>query len=372
MIYCIWTTRLRQHIVGALLVLASLVAVTPAYWLEQGRARVAEHEVGTEAVAHPAAADHDTGDPQSHLADRTTPRTTQDLINLQEQAESAIQKVTPCVVGIESGRSQGSGVIVSSQGLILTAAHVARKPGVEVTIHLSTGKKAKGVTLGMNYTCDTAMVQIKESGDSLDGSWPTAELGDSSALELGQWCLALGHPGGYHRNRPPVARIGRVISASDSILRTDNTLIGGDSGGPLFDLQGRIIGIHTRIGPSSNANLHIPIDLFRAHWQRMARSDAWGNRSGQVGTPFLGIAGESHLRGVRITQVLPDMPAAQAQLKVGDVITHLGSHRVTTFEQLNEAVLKQGIGETVTLTCERAGSRVEVNVFLVQRPPQLP
>ncbi len=189
---------------------------------------------------------------------------------IESRIKAVVQKVLPAVVGVRVGGASGSGVIVSEDGIVMTAGHVVRKPGQDVTFILHDGKTAKGKTLGMSMPTDIGLMKITESG-----KWPFAPRGDSSSVKPGQWCVAFGHPLGYRQGRPPVARVGRVLEKTERIIRTDCPLVGGDSGGPLFDLDGMIIGINSRIAGPADVNLHAPVDLFRQSWERLLKGESW-------------------------------------------------------------------------------------------------
>src|SRR5262249_12626858 len=148
--------------------------------------------------------------------------------------------------------------------------------GRPVTIIMPDGKRLKGETLGANRGIDSGMVKITDKGE-----WPYLEMGKSESLKRGQWCIAVGHPGGFRPGRPPVVRVGRVQDATKSLIRPDCTLVGGDSGGPLFDLDGRVIGIHSRISGSIAANIHVPVDTYRETFERLVKAEVWGG-----GNPF--------------------------------------------------------------------------------------
>ncbi len=108
---------------------------------------------------------------------------------------------------------------------------------------------------------------------------------DSKNLKSGDLVIALGHAGGYDPVRTPPVRFGRVISSDASgFLNTDCTLIGGDSGGPLFDLEGNVIGIHSSIGHSLSVNNHTGIDGFKKGWDRMKKGESWGRLGGTACT----------------------------------------------------------------------------------------
>ena len=119
----------------------------------------------------------------------------------------------------------------------MTAAHVVGRPDRKATIILSDGRYAHGVTLGINQTLDAGMIKITEPGP-----WPHLKIGKSSETERGDWCLAAGYPGGYEQHRKPVLRVGRILGKDSSAFLTDCTLSGGDSGGPLINIKGELIG----------------------------------------------------------------------------------------------------------------------------------
>jgi serine protease Do len=187
---------------------------------------------------------------------------------LETQIKAVVDKVLPAVVGIQIGANAGSGVIVSEDGIVMTAGHVVGKPGQSVTFILADGRMVKGVTLGMSASADAGLMKITEAG-----KWPFAAIGESKSLKPGVWCLAVGHPLGYRPGRPPVVRIGRILQTSENIIQTDCPIVGGDSGGPLLDLDGKVIGINSRIGFNADINIHVPVGIFRALWDRMLKSE---------------------------------------------------------------------------------------------------
>jgi serine protease Do len=206
---------------------------------------------------------------------KPVPEALDDLRALEKRVQAVVAKVTPSVVGLSAGPGQGSGVIVRD-GLVLTAGHVSGQPDRDILITLPDGKKLKGKALGRNQSADSGMVRIADKGD-----WPAAEVGKSSDLKKGQWVVAIAHPGGFRVNRTPVVRLGRVLSADAFVIQTDCPLVGGDSGGPLFDLDGKVVGINSRIGTAMNQNFHVPADSFLASWSRLARGESWGTAIGE-------------------------------------------------------------------------------------------
>ena len=209
---------------------------------------------------------------------KPVPENADDLRDIEKHVQKVLQKVMPAVVGVRVGFGQGSGVIVKEDGTILTAGHVSGTPNKNAVVVLRDGNLRKGKTLGQNKGIDSGMIKISD-----EGKYPFLEMGKSSELKPGQWVIAIGHPGGFRPNRTPVVRVGRILFANAFVIRTDCTLVGGDSGGPLFDMQGRVIGIHSRIGGLAiTENLHVPVDTYRQTWDKLAKGDTWGGSLGQI------------------------------------------------------------------------------------------
>jgi len=216
-----------------------------------------------------AADDNKPTDPKA-APQVAAPKDVGELKALETQVKKVVTKVLPCTVGVQVGAARGSGVIVSADGYVMTAGHVVRKPGEKATFFLPDGKTAKGITLGMFKSADAGLMKISEGGP-----WPFAEKGRAETLKPGSWAVAVGHPFGFRAERPPVVRIGRILRLRESVIQTDCPLVAGDSGGPLFDLEGKVIGINSRIGGSTSMNYHVPIDVFHENWDRLVKGEAW-------------------------------------------------------------------------------------------------
>lgn len=292
------------------------------------------------------------------------------LIKLESMVQAVADKVLPSTVALLSERSgaSGSGVVVSKQGLVLTAAHVVQ--GAEdMLVIFPNGKQAKARVLGANYSKDIAMVKLPGNLE-----WPALELGESKSLEAGDWVVALGHSAGFDANRPPPVRFGRVVSEGPgNFLTTDCTLIGGDSGGPLFDLEGRVIGIHSSIGRSLSNNNHAGIDGFQEDWKRLLAGEAWGKLSlnpfANPEMPVLGIgmAGARGQRGVVVDSVVQGSPAAAAGVRPGDLIQSLDGSKIRDGGELLQVLAKRQSGDEVKLGLLRGKKSLEIAVELVKR-----
>lgn len=154
-------------------------------------------------------------------------------------------------------------MVVSSDGLVLTAAHVSGPRARNVTFRFPDGKTARGKTLERDEDSDVSFLRITDAGP-----WPYLPLGELESAKPGDWVIALGHPGGFDAKRSLVVRSGRIIRIRD-LVQTDCTISPGDSGGPLVDMHGRVIGIHTTIGGMTE-NYHVPITGFYDIWRQVA------------------------------------------------------------------------------------------------------
>ena len=283
-----------------------------------------------------------------------------DLRAMQERIRKLSEQVIPCTVGIQVGAAQGSGVIISEDGYVLTAGHVVGAPDRNVTFVLHNGRRVKGKTLGSNTGIDSGLMKI-----TADGPWPHMEMAGDALLKPGQWVIAAGHPGGYVRGRKPVIRLGRVLAHAPQGIRTDCTLVGGDSGGPLFDMDGRVVGINSRIGGPLTANIHVPIATYHETWDRLAAAESWGP-AGSSGA-FLGVASDPEAENAKIAEVVPGSPAEQAGIKPGDVITKFDGKPVSSFSELQQRVARMKPGDKVKVEVERDGKTKTLEVELARR-----
>jgi S1-C subfamily serine protease len=188
---------------------------------------------------------------------KLSPTSIADLKAMEKHVETLTKKVSPTVVALEIGGASGSGVLISSNGFVLTAGHVADAPNREVHITFPDGKVVHGKTIGVVSDVDAGLLKITDPG-----TWPCAEMQEEKDPKPGDWVLALGHPGGFDAKRSLVTRLGRVIHLNGDDLQTDCTISPGDSGGPVFDMNGRIIAIHTYIRTSMSENYHVPVGSF--------------------------------------------------------------------------------------------------------------
>ncbi len=289
---------------------------------------------------------------------KASPASMADLKAMQDRVQELAKVCIPRVVGLRVGNANGSGVIISKEGYILTAGHVSALPDKPVDIILHNGKVVRGKSLGRNTGIDSGLVKINEGED-----WDFAEMGESDSIKQGDWCLAIGHPGGYMRGRPPVVRLGRIISASERVVWTDATLVGGDSGGPLFDMDGKVIAIHSRISASTNNNFHVPIDTYRSTWDRLAAGEDWTDRQMNIGA-YAGFNADPDAKGARITSISDNSPAMFAKLQIGDVVTMFDGAKVKSLHQIIEAINKKKPNDRIDVEVMRENQTVKATLTL--------
>lgn len=292
------------------------------------------------------------------------PSSLQELKALELQQSKVAKAIERVTVNVQQGSAQGSGVIITADGYVLTAAHVAGGKDREAWVILNDGTRLKARTLGMNRDKDAGLLKIE---DSRFGPWPHATIGRSSDLRVGQWCIASGHPGGWKPERGAVIRVGRVLRISKSrsekdahTLFTDCALIGGDSGGPLFTLEGKLIGIHSRIGTDVEDNMHVPIDVFNTSWDRMVNREVWGMLPGYQ--PVIGVGGTQGDERALISSVAPNGPAHKAGLEVGDLILACDGVAIKSFTELRERVEESMPGDVIVLKVQRLEQTLQIPV----------
>jgi serine protease Do len=141
------------------------------------------------------------------------------------------------------------------------------------------------------------------------------------------------------------------------LVRTDCALVGGDSGGPLFDMGGRVIGIHSRINGPLTVNIHVPVDTYRDTWERLVKSEVWGPE------PYIGVEIDD-VGECRIARVTPGSPAERAGLKENDVLLMFDGKKIGTFDELRSILLRKRPGIEVPLHVLREGETITLKVRL--------
>jgi len=280
-------------------------------------------------------------------------------------------------LSIVGGPGMGSGVIVSEDGLIMTAGHVVPAAGREMRVHFANGKVVKAKALGADRHVDAGLAQITEPG-----KWPYVKIGKASELKKGDWVIAIGNPGGFRSDRRPPIRIGRVLSLPDKKkgqlwIQTDATVAPGDSGGPLFNLNGEVVGIHSNISPEITQNRHVASDDYLSRWESLKSGKQTGQmfgmrftRRGELGVQLEDVDGQ-----VKISEIVKDSAADRAGLKVGDVILSLDRDEPKDSDDLRAKLRSKRPGREVTLSIEHDGETEEVKAhlqdgpYVIQNPP---
>jgi len=204
-----------------------------------------------------------------------------------------VRKLSPdlvaSTVAILIGGGSGSGVIVSQDGLVITAAHVTSEPGKQMKILLADGRELPATSLGVDHSTDGALLQI-----NAPGPFPFRPYLKTKTYKVDDWAIAVGHPGGPIIGRQAPVRLGRITEAGTKsgfadAITTTAIVISGDSGGPLYNLQGEVIGINSNISGSWRVNKHVPLPAIVEKWDALLNSESFG-RSGDFQesqeTPF--------------------------------------------------------------------------------------
>lgn len=298
--------------------------------------------------------------------DQKVPVSKNDLLSIQDALVESLPNAQAATIGVKLEQGFGSGVIISSDGLILTAAHVSGGVSKELTVVMNDGKEYKAVSMGLISNTDAAMMKIVD-----EGSFPYVEVNKDNSYKLGHWVFALGHSGGFDKARGPVVRLGRIVQDKESTLQTDCKVIGGDSGGPLFDMHGQLIGIHSRVGKTVVENMHVPMREYLAHWDELENNKFVGDgpfASRPVkGSGFLGVGTKDTDDGVRVSQVGKGYAAEKAGVKEGDLILEINGAKVEDKAGLKLILKDMAEGDKLVFLISREGKKQEIKVKLGKR-----
>ena len=269
-------------------------------------------------------------------------------------------------------RGQGSGVIFDGQGLVLTNAHVVENTD-QVIVGLPDGRRVPGRVVGQDAVTDLAVVKIQG-----DGLWPTAPLGDSDRLKVGDWAIAVGNPFGLENTVTLgiVSNLNRNVSQLGiqgkrlDLIQTDAAINPGNSGGPLLNASGEVVGINTlvRTGPGAGLGFAIPINRARTIAMQLVNQ-------GRASHPMVGIGlstvpaptpGAAVPPGAVVRSVMPGGPGAQAGLRVDDVIVAVSGETVRNPGEVVTAIDRGGVGKPLSITVQRQGQRLALVVTPVE------
>lgn len=314
-----------------------------------------------------------------------TSRSDADLLDAYSEAVvSVVDAVGPSVVSIRTntraghrgGAGAGSGVIIAADGYVLTNSHVVHG-ATDLEVSLTDGRRFSATLTGDDPGTDLALIRVDA------GALPAARFGQSARLRAGQLVIAIGNPFGFEStvSAGVVSALGRSLRSTtgrliDNIIQTDVALNPGNSGGPLVDSRGRVVGINSAVfAMAQGISFAVPIDT--ATWvipQLLAR--------GRVSRAYLGFGGQSraldrrlaravsvpNARAIEIVNVEPDAPAARAGLHVGDLVVAIGDRPVDTVDDVHRLLVAWPIGQALALTIVRGVERRTVSVTPIETP----
>ncbi|WP_320666585.1 trypsin-like peptidase domain-containing protein [Prochlorococcus sp. MIT 1307] len=259
-------------------------------------------------------------------------------------------------------RGQGSGVIFSSDGFVLTNAHVVEKTD-RLMIGMSDNRRVPGRVVGQDSLTDLAVIQLEGSGP-----WPSAPLGNSDQLTVGDWAIAVGNPFGLENTVTLgiISNLNRNVSQLGisgkrfELIQTDAAINPGNSGGPLLNAKGEVIGINTlvRSGPGAGLGFAIPINRARAIAKQLVEK-------GRASHPMIGVSLSSlpsnnsndfnfNEAGAMIRYVMPGSPADIGGLQVGDVIISVGGKEINSPRDVITAINRHGEGSPLMFEIRRS------------------
>ncbi|MEM7261725.1 MAG: trypsin-like peptidase domain-containing protein [Planctomycetota bacterium] len=241
--------------------------------------------------------------------------------SVQAAIRHTVDRARPASISVSDGMGSFSAVIVSSDGIVLTAGHCV-EPGARYEILLPDGRTYSGIGLGREMRVDLGMIRIDNAGDE---ELPWVELGRSGELNPGELAIGISYPGPSDPSLGPIVRVGKITKRRSRGGFVESTVLmePGDSGGGLFDSAGRLIGIHSQIDAALDANYDVPIDRFVEHWPRLLAGNEFSIWREQ--TENLGFEVEASQDGrLAVSQITDDSAAARSGLLVGDQILRAG------------------------------------------------
>lgn len=269
-------------------------------------------------------------------------------------------------------RSLGSGFIIDKDGYIVTNNHVIENAD-KIKVKLKNGKEFEAEIVGRDPNTDLALIKIKTKNDL-----PDIKLGDSDALKVGQWVMAIGSPFGLEHTVTAgiVSAKGRVIGSGpyDDFIQTDASINPGNSGGPLINMKGEVVGINTAIHAGGQGiGFAVPINLAKGVIEQL-------KKYGEVTRGWLGVTIQSLNRdlaeyygiedgkGVLVVDVVPGDPADEAGIKPKDIILEVNDKKVATSRDLTKMIAGIGVGEEVKVKVLRDRQEMTFKVRIGKRP----
>ena len=269
--------------------------------------------------------------------------------------------------------SMGSGVIIDKRGLILTNFHVI-KGADEISVRLSDKREYRGKVMGVDPKTDLAVVRFEP-----DHELRVATMGDSDALKVGEWAIAIGNPFGLDQTVTVgvISATGRSdvgVATYENFIQTDASINPGNSGGPLINLKGEVVGVNTAIvAAGQGIGFAIPINMVRRVVDQLVEK-------GKVVRGWLGVAlqplskelvqtlGLPGSEGALVASTIPGSPAAKAGLQQGDVVLSYDKTPIEDSHHLQRLVAETRVGKAVALEVWRKKQRVQVTATVAEVP----
>ena len=326
---------------------------------------------------------------------QSLPYSQRDLPEYQDTAVvRAAERVVPTVVGITNRamvydmwhgrsvlreRSTGTGVIIDANGYIVTNNHVI-EGAHEISVTLSDGEEHEARLIGADPATDLAVIKIDKDG------LPVAHFGDSETLAVGETAIAIGNPLGIAFSqsvtRGVISALERTIDINEhdfKFIQTDAAINDGNSGGPLVNLNGEVIGINTakiKIAGVEGMGFAIPAKTVKYITRdlivhgRIIRPWVGVFHGGDVNEALAAELGLPVDYGVLVQDVAANSPASAAGIRRGDVIISIAGKRITGFNDLRSTIFEQSVGDDVIMVVIRDRSELEITVTLGELPEQ--
>jgi putative serine protease PepD len=321
------------------------------------------------------AGDDDAGTPA------TAPATTAPVINATDAKGDLVRTVyaaaSPSVVSVRTGSGSGTGFLVKSDGTIVTNAHVVGDSSQVQVRFDDKGELHDAQVLSVDASTDLAALKV--DADAASGVRPL-EFADSDDVKVGDSAIAIGYPLGLDRTATAgiISGLERQIEAPngfsiDKVIQTDAAVNPGNSGGPLLNAKGQVIGVNSQIATAGGGqgNVGIAFAIPASIVQQVLPSLEKGTAPEHA---YLGLSTSASPNGdgAQIAEATAGGPSAEAGLQPGDVVTKVDGQDVTTPDDVAQAISDNKPGDKVQVTVKRGGSEQTVDVTLGQRPEQVP
>jgi putative serine protease PepD len=322
---------------------------------------------GGGAVAYSIFTDHGNTVVRQVTVQNAQPVASGSPLSVNSIYQRAYRGVVEITVRTAGGTAEGSGFVYDSSGRIVTNQHVV-DGAQSISVRFWNGKTYSAQLVGSDSSTDLAVIEVNAPDSQL---YPLT-LGSSSKLAVGDPVVAIGSPFGLEETVTSgiVSALHRSIDspanfAISDTIQTDAAINHGNSGGPLLNAEGQVIGVNAQIrsdsGDNAGVGFAIPSDTVRSIAGQLISS-------GRAVHAYLGVSLDSTASSARIADVRPGAPAATANLRAGDVITAVGNTSVSSAEELTRAIDAHKPGETVTVKISRGGKTVTARVTLASRP----